>query len=297
MVAEAANGPVHLQRRGHPLRDAGVLVIPDLYLNAGGVTVSYFEWLKNLSHVRFGRMDKRFQEASHGISSAALEDADRQDPAPGGAGQVVHGPNEEDIVYSGLEETMAVAFREIAERCSPTTASTSLRTAAFVIAIEKVARDLSRTGRLPVESPMARSTTRHPHLPGRRRSRGLRASGGGAVHDQHRHRERRRHRGAGRRPGPGGKRAGARSPSTPARRPRRCRRSAGALDDAGVAAPLVGDFHYNGHLLLTEYPECARALDKYRINPGNVGQGRHQDANFRPSSRWRPSTASRCGSG
>ena len=48
----------------------------------------------------------------------------------------------------------------------------------------------------------------------------------------------------------------------------------------GITAPVAGDFHYNGHLLLTEYPECARALDKYRINPGNVGQGRHQDANF-----------------
>src|SRR5262249_22544072 len=51
--------------------------------------------------------------------------------------------------------------------------------------------------------------------------------------------------------------------------------------DAGVMAPLIGDFHYNGHLLLTEYPECARALDKYRINPGNVGVGEKHDENFR----------------
>ena len=50
--------------------------------------------------------------------------------------------------------------------------------------------------------------------------------------------------------------------------------------DAGVAAPLIGDFHYNGHLLLTRYPECARALDKYRINPGNVGTGRRRDEQF-----------------
>src|SRR5580765_2967629 len=53
------------------------------------------------------------------------------------------------------------------------------------------------------------------------------------------------------------------------------------MDDAGVRAPLVGDFHYNGHLLLTEYPECARALQKYRINPGNVGAGSRHDENFR----------------
>src|SRR5687768_9349254 len=50
--------------------------------------------------------------------------------------------------------------------------------------------------------------------------------------------------------------------------------------DAGVTAPLIGDFHYNGHLLLTRYPDCARALDKYRINPGNVGTGRRRDEQF-----------------
>ena len=53
------------------------------------------------------------------------------------------------------------------------------------------------------------------------------------------------------------------------------------MRDAGCDAPLVGDFHYNGHLLLTEYPACAEALDKYRINPGNVGAGRQHDDNFR----------------
>ena len=53
------------------------------------------------------------------------------------------------------------------------------------------------------------------------------------------------------------------------------------LDDAGCGVPLVGDFHYNGHLLLTEFPECAAALAKYRINPGNVGAGRQHDDNFR----------------
>src|SRR5512138_119715 len=50
--------------------------------------------------------------------------------------------------------------------------------------------------------------------------------------------------------------------------------------DAGVTAPLIGDFHYNGHLLLTRYPDCAKALDKYRINPGNVGTGRRRDEQF-----------------
>src|SRR6266403_473454 len=50
--------------------------------------------------------------------------------------------------------------------------------------------------------------------------------------------------------------------------------------DAGVTAPLIGDFHYNGHILLTKFPECARALDKYRINPGNVGTGKRRDEQF-----------------
>ena len=52
------------------------------------------------------------------------------------------------------------------------------------------------------------------------------------------------------------------------------------LADRDVTVPIVGDFHYNGHLLLTKYPECARALAKYRINPGNVG-GKRRDENFR----------------
>src|SRR5436853_4778514 len=52
------------------------------------------------------------------------------------------------------------------------------------------------------------------------------------------------------------------------------------MRDAGCTAPLIGDFHYNGHLLLTRYPDCARALDKYRINPGNVGTGRRRDEQF-----------------
>jgi (E)-4-hydroxy-3-methylbut-2-enyl-diphosphate synthase len=55
----------------------------------------------------------------------------------------------------------------------------------------------------------------------------------------------------------------------------------GRLEDMGVRVPVVGDFHYNGHILLTEYPECARALAKYRINPGNVGVGKRHDENFR----------------
>src|SRR5437879_10417993 len=52
------------------------------------------------------------------------------------------------------------------------------------------------------------------------------------------------------------------------------------LEKRGIRVPIIGDFHYNGHILLKKYPECARALDKYRINPGNVSVGRKDDSNF-----------------
>ncbi len=68
------------------------------------------------------------------------------------------------------------------------------------------------------------------------------------------------------------------------------------LLDAGCDVPVIGDFHYNGHVLLTKYPDCAQALDKYRINPGNVGAGSGATNNFRRSAKWRATTASRCAS-
>jgi glutamate dehydrogenase (NAD(P)+) len=112
------------------------------------VTVSYFEWLKNLSHVRFGRMDKRFQEASFGAIVGAVEqltgktlgDIERSK---------IHGASEVDIVYSGLEETMAVAFEEITNRFFRDERITTLRTAAFSLAIDKVARTYLELGIFP----------------------------------------------------------------------------------------------------------------------------------------------------
>ena len=68
------------------------------------------------------------------------------------------------------------------------------------------------------------------------------------------------------------------------------------LLDAGCNVPIIGDFHYNGHVLLTKYPECAAALDKYRINPGNVGAGSGATNSFRRSAKWLWTTASRCAS-
>ena len=117
---------------------------------------------------------------------------------------------------------------------------------------------------------------------GRRRCEGRRRSSHRRpVHDQHGHRRQSRHRQSG--DGAGPRRLGTwcASPSTPTKQPRRCPRSSKTLDKFGVRVPIIGDFHYNGHLLLKKYPDCAARLAKYRINPGNVNIGKKHDDNFR----------------
>jgi len=148
VVAEAANGPT-TYNAADVLFERERIVIPDLYLNAGGVTVSYFEWIKNLSHVRFGRMDKRFQEASSTHMVQALEELTGKSLGPAARARVIHGASEEDIVYSGLEETMSTAFNEIAEAMLTDDRIDTMRTAAFMIAIGKVARSYLELGVFP----------------------------------------------------------------------------------------------------------------------------------------------------
>jgi hypothetical protein len=148
IVLEGANGPTTPEAEAI-LNAKGVMVVPDIYANAGGVTVSYFEWLKNLSHVRFGRMENRYREASQLRMFAAIEratgktftDLDRQ--------SVVKGADELTLVNSGLEETMIAAYREIkAVRVKHPTIP-DLRTAAFLVAIEKVGRSYLELGIFP----------------------------------------------------------------------------------------------------------------------------------------------------
>ena len=132
-VAEAANGPV-TPYADDELARRGIIVIPDMMLNAGGVTVSYFEWLKNISHVRFGRLTKKWEERS---KRDLIENF-----APGGLAdseivrKTLQGPSEIDIVYSGLEETMINAMREILSISREL--NCSLREAAFVCSIRKI---------------------------------------------------------------------------------------------------------------------------------------------------------------
>jgi glutamate dehydrogenase (NAD(P)+) len=148
ILAEAANGPT-TAGAAEMLRRKGVLVIPDIYLNAGGVTVSYFEWLKNLSHVRFGRMGKRFEQRSfenllHVIeenTGRKLSDVERR--------TVARGADEIDLVNSGLEESMAVAYNQIRQLWKSDSRIHDLRTAAFIGAINKVATCYAELGIFP----------------------------------------------------------------------------------------------------------------------------------------------------
>jgi len=147
IVAEAANGPIAADGDA-VLRQKGICVIPDMYLNAGGVTVSYFEWLKNLSHVRFGRMEKRFEEMSAARMVKSIESATGKPLADHERKLLIHGAEEEDLVNSGLEETMSVAWHQIrdAQRKHP---KTDLRTAAFISAIDKIAVSYLELGIFP----------------------------------------------------------------------------------------------------------------------------------------------------
>jgi glutamate dehydrogenase (NAD(P)+) len=148
IVLEGANGPT-TPAAERIFRDRGMLVVPDVYANAGGVTVSYFEWLKNLSHVRFGRLEKRIEEtdearfvrALESLTGKTLDDQERR--------LLVHGSDEEDIVNSGLEETMVDAYRAIREVLKQNPALGDLRAAAFRNAIDKIARSYLDLGVFP----------------------------------------------------------------------------------------------------------------------------------------------------
>ena len=148
IVLEGANGPTTLEAEDI-LNAKGVMVVPDIYANAGGVTVSYFEWLKNLSHVRFGRMENRYREASQLRMFAAIESATGKTFTEADRSAVVKGADELTLVNSGLEETMIAAYREIKAVRAKHPSIPDLRTAAFVVAIEKVGRSYLELGIFP----------------------------------------------------------------------------------------------------------------------------------------------------
>ncbi len=148
IIGEAANGPL-TPEADDILTNNGILVIPDMYLNAGGVTVSYFEWLKNLSHVRYGRLEKRFTENANIHILDQIEELTGKKVTPSEKEIIAHGPDEIDLVHSGLEETMINATKEIMDIWKANPAIPDMRTAAYVCAINKVGTSYAELGIFP----------------------------------------------------------------------------------------------------------------------------------------------------
>ena len=146
IIAEAANGPI-TSKAEEILLKKGILIVPDVYLNAGGVTVSYFEWLKNLSHMRFGRMDKRYRQQGRENTLQLIEDMVGRRIKKDTFAKFAKGADEIDLVRSGLEDAMITSYnitREISGK-----KRIDLRTAAFVNAIQLIGDDYKGMGIFP----------------------------------------------------------------------------------------------------------------------------------------------------
>ncbi|MFA3915930.1 Glu/Leu/Phe/Val family dehydrogenase [Ruegeria hyattellae] len=150
LIIEAANGPV-TAGADEVLRKKGCVIIPDMYANAGGVTVSYFEWVKNLSHIRFGRMQRRQEEARHQLVIDELERLDRYlgdawSMTPEFKNKYLRGAGELELVRSGLDDTMRIAYQSMRDVWHDRADIEDLRTAAYIVSIEKVAASYRAKG-------------------------------------------------------------------------------------------------------------------------------------------------------
>ena len=145
IIIEAANGPV-TSGADEILRKKGCVIIPDMYANAGGVTVSYFEWVKNLSHIRFGRMQRRQEEDRHRLLINELENVSGQKLSETFKQRYLHGAGELELVRSGLEDTMRGAYQDMRKVWHERSDVEDLRTAAYLVAIGKVANSYRSMG-------------------------------------------------------------------------------------------------------------------------------------------------------
>jgi glutamate dehydrogenase (NAD(P)+) len=150
LIIEAANGPITFGA-DEILRAKGTLIIPDMYANAGGVTVSYFEWVKNLSHIRFGRMQRRAEESRH---LALVQELERLSSdkglgwtlSPGFKDKYLKGAGELELVRSGLDDTMRGAYQAMREVWHSRDDVDDLRTAAYIVSIGRVAQTYRSKG-------------------------------------------------------------------------------------------------------------------------------------------------------
>lgn len=150
LIIEAANGPV-TAGADEILREKGVVIIPDMYANAGGVTVSYFEWVKNLSHIRFGRMQRRQEESRNELVVRELESlsqalGDTWSPSPNFKQKFLRGAGELELVRSGLDDTMRASYQSMREVWHGRSDVDDLRTAAYLVSIGKVASSYKAKG-------------------------------------------------------------------------------------------------------------------------------------------------------
>lgn len=139
LIVEAANGPVTFEA-DEILQKKGITILPDAFVNAGGVTVSYFEWIRNLSHMRFGRMERRYDELRGQHMITAVESLTQQTAPEWIRDEIVRGADELDLVRSGLDDTMRMAYREISDLKKENRKIRDFRTAAYVVAVNKIAR-------------------------------------------------------------------------------------------------------------------------------------------------------------
>jgi len=135
LIIEAANGPISFEA-DKKLFEKGVMIIPDIYVNAGGVVVSYFEWVKDISHIRFGRVEKRFQEQKILDIIDLIDKKTNTKTDFGTIKKIIHGADEEDLAFSGLEDSMRNAFIEIYN--AKKEIKRSFRESAYYVSLKKI---------------------------------------------------------------------------------------------------------------------------------------------------------------
>tara|TARA_Y100000590_G_scaffold412431_1_gene507398 strand:- start:795 stop:2207 length:1413 start_codon:yes stop_codon:yes gene_type:complete len=144
LICEAANGPVSY-RADKRLKEKNIIILPDIYANAGGVAVSYFEWIRNISHIRMGRLSKRYEEHRGESIIKAIKYLSKEPLPKNIIDKIVYGANEEDIVSSGLEDTMRMAFQDILE-CKEINNLDNYRTSAYALALKKIEKSYLELG-------------------------------------------------------------------------------------------------------------------------------------------------------